>query len=101
MTLELSPVWAARRDANCCWPEVSIDWAAAGSAAPAPGMEPMSAAAPGAEVDCAWASASAKLVVVAGVLAGVAGVLGLGGSNAVRTDAMSDWIWAILETVSV
>src|ERR1700747_801849 len=53
------PVLAARREANCCWPEVSMVWALPGREAPPVVKTPV------AELLCwAWASASAKLVDV-------------------------------------
>ncbi len=54
---------AARREANCCWPEVSMLWAPGGSDVP-PVAETSWAAPIGEPVCWAWASASAKLVDV-------------------------------------
>jgi hypothetical protein len=71
------------------------------AAEPATSADP---AAAGAVLACAWASVLAKLVAVDAaveLLAAGAAVLAAGGSNAVLTLAMSDWIWAIRETESV
>ena len=49
------PVSAASREANCCWPDVSIDCALDGSAPPVVGIDDVE---PG---SCAWARALANV----------------------------------------
>src|SRR6516165_1003556 len=94
MTDGSRPVLAARRAANCCWPEVSWLWAPAGRVAlPVPEASP---AAPIAAPVCwAWARASAKLVGVVDPVA-VGLVPAAEGVVAAATDGLNaPWIEAI------